>query len=67
MTSPGILPDSVGLILNGLNPNSANHDATELSTLGYTDLEVYLHELSAVRTTAVAIEQLSGATTSIIT
>ncbi|MGD9517419.1 thrombospondin type 3 repeat-containing protein, partial [Mycolicibacterium sp.] len=31
----------------GLNPLSANHNATTLSLLGYTDLEVYLHELSA--------------------
>lgn len=31
----------------GLNPLSANHNATTLSSLGYTDLEVYLHELSA--------------------
>ncbi len=34
-------------ITKGLNPLSANHNATTLSTLGYTDLEVYLHELSA--------------------
>ncbi len=31
----------------GLNPLTANHNAATLSTLGYTDLEVYLHELSA--------------------
>ncbi|MDN4522701.1 hypothetical protein JN086_29070 [Mycolicibacterium austroafricanum] len=31
----------------GLNPLSANHNAATLSLLGYTDLEVYLHELSA--------------------
>lgn len=34
-------------IAKGLNPLSANHNATTLSSLGYTDLEVYLHELSA--------------------
>lgn len=34
-------------IARGLNPGSANHNGTALSTQGYTDLEIYLHELSA--------------------
>ncbi|PRC58296.1 hypothetical protein C6A85_29210, partial [Mycobacterium sp. ITM-2017-0098] len=34
-------------IARGLNPGSANHTGTTLSPLGYTDLEIYLHELSA--------------------
>lgn len=34
-------------IARGFNPLSANHNATTLSPIGYTDLEVYLHELSA--------------------
>ncbi|KMO84135.1 Pectate lyase [Mycolicibacterium chubuense] len=34
-------------IANGLNPSVANQNATTLSALGYTDLEVYLQELSA--------------------
>ena len=33
-------------IAKGLNPNLANHNGTNLSTLGYTNLEVYLHELA---------------------
>ena len=40
------MPDSWE-ISKGLNPLSANHNAATLSTMGYTDLEVYLHELSA--------------------
>ena len=36
-------------ISKGLNPNAANHNAGTLSPYGYTDLEVYLHELSASR------------------
>lgn len=40
------MPDSWELS-KGLNPAVANHNATTLSNLGYTDLEVYLHELSA--------------------
>lgn len=34
-------------IAKGLNPAVANQNATTLSTVGYTDLEVYLQELSA--------------------
>ena len=34
-------------VARGLNPAVANNNATTLSGLGYTDLEVYLHELSA--------------------
>jgi hypothetical protein len=34
-------------ITKGLDPNSSNTNATDLSALGYTDLEVYLQELSA--------------------
>jgi hypothetical protein len=34
-------------IARGLNPGVANHNGTNLSTLGYTNLEVYLHELAA--------------------
>jgi predicted cobalt transporter CbtA len=34
---------------NGLNPGVANTNARTLSAAGYTDLEVYLHELSAGR------------------
>jgi hypothetical protein len=33
----------------GLNPNVANHNATTLSAQGFTNLEVYLSELSASR------------------
>lgn len=36
-------------IAKGLDPNSSNTNATDLSVLGYTDLEVYLQELSASR------------------
>jgi hypothetical protein len=38
-------------ISKGLNPNVANANATDLSATGYTDLEVYLHELMASRIT----------------
>jgi hypothetical protein len=34
-------------VARGLNPAVANHNALTLSSQGYTDLEVYLHELSA--------------------
>ncbi|MDZ4265694.1 MAG: Ig-like domain-containing protein [Mycobacterium sp.] len=40
------MPDAWETV-KGLNPLSANHNATTLSLLGYTDLEVYLHGLSA--------------------
>jgi hypothetical protein len=30
----------------GLDPKVANHNGTELSTAGYVNLEVYLHELA---------------------
>ena len=36
---------------NGLNPNAASPNSTQLSAQGYTDLEVYLQELSASRIT----------------
>lgn len=35
-------------IAKGLNPNVANSNANHLSTQEYTDLEVYLQELSAI-------------------
>ena len=38
-------------IARGLNPNVANTNGTHLSPVGYTDLEVYLHELSESRIT----------------
>jgi hypothetical protein len=38
-------------IANGLNPNAASPNSTQLSAQGYTDLEVYLQELSASRIT----------------
>ncbi|GAB3221528.1 Ig-like domain-containing protein [Mycolicibacterium hippocampi] len=44
------MPD-VWEIARGLDPYFANHNGDHLSTLGYTDLEVYLHELSAARMT----------------
>ena len=44
------MPDSWE-ISKGLNPNVANSNATDLSTVGYTDLDVYLHELSVSRIT----------------
>ncbi|WP_137144837.1 Ig-like domain-containing protein [Mycolicibacterium sp. CR10] len=39
-------------IVRGLNPNAANHNASHLSTSGYSDLEVYLQELSDLRRTS---------------
>ena len=42
------MPDSWE-IAKGLNPNVANTNAFDLSTVGYTDLDVYLHELSQSR------------------
>jgi VCBS repeat-containing protein len=39
---------------NGLNPAVANHNARTLSSAGYTDLEVYLQELSASRIGSIA-------------
>ncbi|MCZ2207691.1 hypothetical protein [Cylindrospermopsis raciborskii] len=33
-------------IARGLNPNLSNHNGYNLSSRGYTNLEVYLHELS---------------------
>jgi hypothetical protein len=39
----------------GLNPNVANTNARTLSAVGYTDLEVYLQELSATRITGSAL------------
>lgn len=44
------MPDSWEVI-KGLNPNVAGANARTLSAAGYTDLEVYLHELSASRIT----------------
>ena len=38
-------------IARGLNPSVANTNGTALSAVGYTDLEVYLHELSTSRIT----------------
>jgi VCBS repeat-containing protein len=38
----------------GLNPNVANTNAHTLSSAGYTDLDVYLQELSATRVTGWA-------------
>ncbi len=38
----------------GLNPNVANTNAHNLSSVGYTDLDVYLSELSASRVTGWA-------------
>jgi hypothetical protein len=38
----------------GLNPAVANHNARTLSSAGYTDLEVYLQELSASRIGSIA-------------
>lgn len=35
----------------GLNPNVANTNAADLSSVGYTDLDIYLHELSQSRIT----------------
>ncbi|MBU3751375.1 MAG: hypothetical protein FGM52_13190, partial [Mycobacterium sp.] len=42
-------------VAKGLNPAVANTNATTLSTLGYTDLEVYLQELSTSRISATAL------------
>ena len=42
-------------IAKGLNPTVANTNATTLSNLGYTDLEVYLQELSASRVNGTAL------------
>ena len=39
----------------GLNPTVANTNARTLSSAGYTDLEVYLHELSASRISGSAL------------
>ncbi|MFM9033340.1 MAG: Ig-like domain-containing protein [Mycobacterium sp.] len=39
----------------GLNPAVANTNATTLSSLGYTDLEIYLQELSASRINGTAL------------
>ena len=49
-------PDSDGMpdaweITKGTNPNVANTNARTLSAVGYTDLEVYLNELSTSRIT----------------
>jgi hypothetical protein len=44
------MPDSWE-VTKGLNPAVAGANARTLSTAGYTDLEVYLHELSASRIT----------------
>ena len=44
------MPD-VWEITKGLNPNIGNTNARTLSPVGYTDLEVYLQELSANRIT----------------
>ena len=41
-------------IAKGLNPNVGNTNARTLSPVGYTDLEVYLQELSASRITGWA-------------
>jgi VCBS repeat-containing protein len=42
-------------VAKGLNPSVANTNASTLSSLGYTDLEVYLHELSASRISPTAL------------
>ena len=42
------MPDSWE-VAKGLNPNVANTNATDLSTVGYTDLDVYLQELMSSR------------------
>ena len=41
-------------IANGLNPGVANANGTALSAAGYTDLEIYLQELSTSRITGRA-------------
>lgn len=48
------MPDSWE-IAKGLDPTVANTNARSLSTAGYTDLEVYLHELAASRTGAAVL------------
>ena len=48
------MPDSWE-VAKGLNPAVANTNATTLSAQGYTDLEVYLHELSASRVNGSAL------------
>jgi VCBS repeat-containing protein len=42
-------------IARGLDPNVANTNARTLSAVGYTDLEVYLHELSVSRIGGTAL------------
>ena len=42
-------------IAKGLNPNVANHNATTLSAQGFTNLDIYLHELSASRISGSAL------------
>ena len=39
---------------HGLNPSVANTNGHSLSSVGYTDLEVYLQDLSASRVTGWA-------------
>jgi len=41
-------------VTKGTNPNVANTNAHTLSAVGYTDLEVYLNELSTIRITGSA-------------
>ena len=41
-------------IANGLNPSVANANGTTLSAVGYTDVEIYLQELSTSRITGWA-------------
>ena len=41
-------------IANGLNPSVANANGTALSAVGYTDVEIYLQELSTSRITGWA-------------
>ena len=41
-------------IANGLNPGVANANGTTLSAVGYTDVEIYLQELSTSRITGWA-------------
>ncbi len=41
-------------VSKGLNPNVGNTNAHNLSSIGYTDLDVYLHELSTSRITGWA-------------
>ena len=47
------MPDSWE-IANGLNPSVANANGTALSAVGYTDVEIYLQELSTSRITGWA-------------